>query len=147
MLAHRAVVWFTGENYLPATGFTIQQQDRMVEYLNSGGRLIAMGQDLASVIGEATPDDCAQFFYCYRLGANYVQDSISGNACRTNPVMAAHTAPAALQQLAVDLSAPRVLVDSWSPVRRQRGAPGGQCGRRQLQHRLQRGHGHDQPTV
>ena len=112
MLAYKAVLWYTGENYAATIGLTLAQQDQMVDYLNSGGRLIAMGQDLASTIGEATPNDCAQFFYCYRLGADYVQDSISGFDVPTNPVMAAHTAPAALGNMAIDLSAPRFFLDS-----------------------------------
>ncbi|MBP6440338.1 MAG: S8 family serine peptidase [Caldilineaceae bacterium] len=111
MLAYKAVLWYTGENYLAAQGLTTAQQNRMVDYLNSGGRLLAMGQDLAATIG-AAPDDCSLFLYCSRLGSVYVQDSISDEDVPTNPIMAAHTAPAALRNMAVDLSAPRFFLDS-----------------------------------
>ncbi len=107
MLGYQTVVWFTGENYAVSLGLSLVQQDRMVDYLNSGGRLIAMGQDLSSTLGEATPENCSEFFYCYRLGAVFVQDSISNNQTPMEPVIAAHTAPAALRGLSLDLSVPR----------------------------------------
>lgn len=112
MLAYRAVIWFTGENFYSSIGLTDLNENRLVDYLNSGGRLLAMGQDLASTIGEApappTGECSTQFFYCYRLGSVYLQDSVTDGGRPRVPVMAAHTAPAALQQVAVDLTAPRI---------------------------------------
>ena len=76
LLAYKAILWFTGDHYQPdgtfsvSTGLTQLDQDRLVEYLNGGGTLIAMGQDLAATLGadETDPGPGDYFLYVYRLG-------------------------------------------------------------------------------
>jgi hypothetical protein len=71
------ILHFTGDNYQPDgtftvhTGLTALDLDSLTEYVNGGGKYIAMGQDYS---GAMTDDS---FFYNYRLGAAYIQDSIS----------------------------------------------------------------------
>lgn len=116
LAAYKAVIWFTGDNYYPdgtftvSTGLTGADQDRLVEYLNGGGTLIAMGQDLASVLDAATFDaevGSRNFLYTYRLGANWVQDSVSGFGPPTNLIVDSEEAPAIFDGAVVDLTAPR----------------------------------------
>jgi subtilisin family serine protease len=87
LAAYRAVIYFTGDNFQPngtftvPTGLTQLDQDRLVEYLNGGGTLLAMGQNLAAVLNadEFDPPLPRNFLYVYRLGANWVQNSVSGS--------------------------------------------------------------------
>ena len=56
---YKAIVYETGDNYQPNGTFTVPtplttlDMDRLVEYTNNGGHLIAFGQDLAAVTGSA----------------------------------------------------------------------------------------------
>ncbi len=82
------IIYQTGNNYLrngqitsggvviptPPTGLDM---DRLVEYVNGGGRIIAFGQDLAAATGGSTSSP--PFFYSSVLGAKYLGDSVSGN--------------------------------------------------------------------
>ncbi|RIK42405.1 MAG: hypothetical protein DCC57_18370, partial [Chloroflexi bacterium] len=110
LLAYRAVIFFTGDNYYPngtfsiPTGLTQEDQDRLVEYLNSGGSLIAMGQDLAAALNNAETDDTTSVFYVYRLGANYIQDSLTDEETPTALVLPPGSAPEFFKDLAVDLT-------------------------------------------
>ncbi|MCB9160126.1 MAG: S8 family serine peptidase [Caldilineaceae bacterium] len=116
LMAFKAIVVFTGEAYQPDGTFTVStpltqaDQDRLVEYLNSGGSLIAMGQDLASLLNAAefdAPVGNRNFLYSYRLGANYVQDSVSNGDQPQAMIIASATAPAALRGAMIDLTKPR----------------------------------------
>ena len=77
-----AIVYETGDNYQPNGTFTVPtpltslDMDRLVEYANNGGHLIAFGQDLAAVTAGNTSN--SPFFYSGLLGAKYLQDSING---------------------------------------------------------------------
>ena len=114
LLAYKAILWFTGENNRDDLGTTSSQSNQMVEYMNSGGRLLVMGPDFADVVGQAIPDFCIDFFFCSRLGAEFIQTSVSGETVPALPVRAAQSAPAWLQDLTVDLSAPRrFIADGW----------------------------------
>lgn len=118
---YRAILLFTGDNYEPdgtysiPTGLTQLDQDRLTEYLNSGGSIIAMGQDLSGALGADTPDapvGSRNFLYVYRFGANWIQDSVSGTdaeVLRTPDqyIVPTDAAPAVLANLVVDLTKPR----------------------------------------
>jgi len=86
---YKAIVYHTGDNYYPdgyftvPTPLTIRDQDRLVEYANQGGTILAFGPDLASVLG-ATTSSNAHFFYSAILGAEYLQDSINAEEVYTN---------------------------------------------------------------
>ena len=85
-----AIVYETGDNYQPNGTFTVPtplttlDMDRLVEYANNGGHLIAFGQDLAAVTGSARNDGNEQFFYDFTLGADYQQDSVNAEEVFTD---------------------------------------------------------------
>ena len=109
--AYKAVIYFTGDNYYPDGYFTVStpltelDMDRLTEYANNGGVVIAMGQDLASVLDSAAYDG-GSFFYSYVLGGNYWQDSVTGYSLPTLPVGPLAAAPAEFQGVSLDLSGP-----------------------------------------
>lgn len=109
--AYKAVIYFTGDNYYPDGTFTVAtpltelDMDRLTEYANGGGVVIAMGQDLASVLNSAAYDDNT-FFYSYILGGNYYQDSVTHYDAPTLPVVPMTDAPQAFQSVWLDLSEP-----------------------------------------
>ncbi len=106
--AFDAVLYFTGDNYYPDGTFTVStpltqlDQDRLTEYMNNGGAIIAMGQDVASVLASATTDD-GTFFYNYMLGGNYLQDDVTGAYTATVPIVPLDDAPAALKNASIDV--------------------------------------------
>lgn len=110
LLGYDAIIYFTGDNYnsdgtfTVSTGLTTEDMDRLVEYLNNGGKLIAMGQDLASVLGSATTDSAGHVLYGSRLGANFVQDSLTDFGVPTAYVLPSSTAPEVFQDVIVDLT-------------------------------------------
>jgi len=86
---YKAIIYQTGDNYYRNGSFTvptpltIRDQDRLVEYANDGGAILAFGQDLASVL-YATSSSTAEFFYSSVLGAQYLQDSVNAEEVYTN---------------------------------------------------------------
>lgn len=106
----RAIVYFTGDNYVNGAGLTDADMDKLVEYTNAGGTVIVMGQDMAATIDhDETDPGSPHFFYGSRLGANWIQDSISNNLPPASIIDAASTAPAILANVHVDLTQPRQL--------------------------------------
>ena len=107
--SYQAVIYFTGDNYRPngtytvPTPLTARDMDRLTEYANSGGIVIAMGQDLASVLN-STSSSTASFFYSSVLGGSYKQDSVTLEDLPVLPVTADVNGPAALQGILVDLN-------------------------------------------
>ena len=114
LAAFDAILWFTGDNYEAdgtysiSTGLTQVDLDRLVEYLNNGGKLIAMGQDLASAVGAAefNPTTFVDL-YNGHLDANYVQDSVSGFATPDSFIVPTSSAPGLLSDVVVDLTRAR----------------------------------------
>jgi len=101
------ILHFTGDNYEPDgtypvhTGLTALDIDSLTEYVNGGGRYIAMGQDYSSAMGNDT------FFFNYRLGAGYIQDSISNGQQPSQLIVPTADAPFFLGGLVVDLTQTR----------------------------------------
>ncbi len=102
------IVHFTGDNFEPDgtyspvhTGLTALDIDSLTEYVNGGGRYIAMGQDYSSAM---TNDS---FFYNYRLGAAYIQDSISNEQQPSQLIVPTADAPDILGGLIIDLTQTR----------------------------------------
>jgi len=103
--AFKAVILFTGDNSSAVAGLAQQETDRLLEYLNAGGLVIAMGQDLAQTLqANQTDPSTPTNFYAFGLGANWIQDSVTDEAMPNTLVLAAKDAPAALQALKVDLT-------------------------------------------
>lgn len=81
------VIWFTGNNFISSgmapvpTPLTRIDQNLLIAYLQSGGRLIATGQNLtdASDIERRPPDDPrygrSDLYHAY-LGSRFVQDNV-----------------------------------------------------------------------
>ncbi len=76
LAGYKAVLWFTGDNYASAAGLTVQDQHWLLDYLNNGGAVIAMGQDLAATVG-AAPASSTVWIYNWGLASTWLQDSIS----------------------------------------------------------------------
>lgn len=104
---YKAILHFTGDNYLPGAGISPAETDRLTEYLNQGGTIIAMGQDMAATMKSDVTDDPATFYYQYMLAANWLQDSVTGNRTPTQLIKPVNNAPAAFKGLNVDLTEPR----------------------------------------
>ncbi|MEM7531869.1 MAG: S8 family serine peptidase [Chloroflexota bacterium] len=114
--AFRAVILFTGDNFQPngtfntATGLTKGDEARLVEYLNSGGTLIAMGQDLAAALNmNATdpPPARREILYHDRLGANFIQDSVSTAQMPDQRIDTSPSAPRLFENIQLVLSETR----------------------------------------
>lgn len=109
--AYKAIIYYTGDNYFPDGAFTVQtpltalDMNRLTEYANNGGILIAMGQDMAAVLDSAETDG-GNFFYSSVLGGNWLQDSVSAYNLPDQAVAALPEAPEALQNVSIDLSGP-----------------------------------------
>ena len=71
------IIYQTGDNY-QVTALTQSDKDRLNEYFNGGGHVIALGQDLSSVTGGVVTDPNSYTqFYNRLLGATYLQDSVN----------------------------------------------------------------------
>ena len=105
LAGYRAIVYFTGDNSLAGAGLTTLDTNKLVEYLNSGGAIIAMGQDLAATLSSNVTDvNPPNFFYQNNLGANWIQDSVTGGKTPTQLILPANGAPIALRNVRIDLT-------------------------------------------
>jgi len=114
MLAgYKVVLWFTGSNYYAngdvpfSVGLTPQDQYWLLDFLNGGGKLIAMGQDLSWAIGA----NGGRFSPLYEagLGTDYLWDSISFGETPQALITSAATRVSAWDAVSVDLSRARQL--------------------------------------
>jgi subtilisin family serine protease len=115
LASYQVIVLFTGDNFFPSGTFPVPtpitelDMDRLTEYANTGGILIAMGQDL-SAVANSDETDGGSFFYSFLLGGNWLQDSISSDPPPVPaelpdlPVVGLADAPPAFEDLALDLS-------------------------------------------
>jgi hypothetical protein len=105
--SYQAVIYFTGDNFFPDGSFTVPtpltllDMDRLTEFANGGGILIAMGQDLGAVLNFEN-----SFLYDFVLGGEFLQDSLTGGALPILPVGPYADAPEAFQDVSLDLGAP-----------------------------------------
>lgn len=106
--AYNTVILFTGDFWFN-DNFSDQDVDRLTEYANSGGVIIAMGQDMHGPLGDT-------FFRGYVLGDTRLQDSVSGSALPDLPVVSRADAPAAFHDVALDLSGPQIRTVDLSGV-------------------------------
>ncbi len=114
---YQIIIWFTGDYNLPSgaatvpTPLTEADQDLLIAYLQSGGNLIAIGQDLAeaSDINNNPPND-PRFFrsdlYHSYLGARFVQDDVFSQTATLDRSIAGTAAQRWTTDIALDLSAP-----------------------------------------
>jgi len=110
LTTYRAVLYFTGNNYFPSgyfavpTPLTQRDGDILTEYANQGGLVIAMGQDMASVLN-SLDEDAAWTLYQFVLGGKYVQDSVSNELTPTLPIQSLTSAPPAFQSMSINVGA------------------------------------------
>lgn len=107
LAGYGAVLWFTGDNYATVAGLTSQDQYNLLDYLNNGGKVIAMGQDLAATIG-AAPASTTNWLYNWGLSAVWVQDSVSAGETPTGYATRSSIAPPIVSGVVVSLTQPYV---------------------------------------
>ncbi|NLV73678.1 MAG: S8 family serine peptidase [Chloroflexi bacterium] len=103
------IIWFTGDTWeadghdIVPTPFTQWDKDVMANYLNQGGRLIVMGQNLAHTLNAG--NDPGYFsgvmLYDFNLGAVYLQNTVTNEELPTQPFVAMPSAPKAYQNVSV----------------------------------------------
>lgn len=109
--SYKAVIYFTGDNFYPDGTFTVStpltnlDMNRLTEYANSGGIVIAMGQDMSAVLASDDPNNNT-FFYSSVLGGQWLQDSVTGFTLPSEHVQALADGPAAFDGVTLDLSGP-----------------------------------------
>ncbi len=103
LTGYKAIVLFTGDNNLSPV-----DNNSLTEYLNNGGTVIAMGQNLAATWGaDQTDPDQPVFVYTYQLSANWIQNSLTGQNTPSQLLLPPGEAPVAFRTMRVDLTAPR----------------------------------------
>jgi subtilisin family serine protease len=109
LLRYRTVLWFTGDSATRGPhGLSEADQARLMDYLNSGGRLLATGQNLAAASAlESGPG--RTLLYRGYMGAEYLQDSLFSGpspALPPQPSVTASGPNSFLGNLRLDLGLP-----------------------------------------
>jgi hypothetical protein len=79
--SYETIIYFTGDNFWTDGSFTVStpptnwDQNLLLEYLRSGGRVLATGQDMAAALGANGYNDPTGL-YNYHFGAEYIQDHV-----------------------------------------------------------------------
>lgn len=109
---YRAIVYQTGDNSLSdasgllpgASAPTNLDMNRLVAYVNAGGRLAMFGQDLAATLNSASPTS-ASFLYGEVLGAVWRRDSVTGGTVYSDTLALVTGLPGTpFERLSVDVS-------------------------------------------
>ncbi len=74
------IIWQTGDNFRENPPSDLDM-NRLTEYLNAGGHVLAFGQDLASTFSATTSPP---FVFSDRFGAQYLQDSVNAENVYTD---------------------------------------------------------------
>jgi subtilisin family serine protease len=107
--AYEAILYFSGDNFYPDGSFTVAtpltslDMNRLNEYANDGGIVIAMGQDATWVMNDS-------FFAASTLGAQRIQDSVTGFTLPDRAVIPMTDAPEEFEDVVLDLSGPDTFV-------------------------------------
>jgi subtilisin family serine protease len=106
------IIYETGDFSIPdaaniipgTTAPTAFDSNRLVEYVNGGGRLVAFGQDFAATFNAAAAST-APFLYSETIGAERLSDSVTGGTVLTRTQQLVTGAPGTpFEQLTFDLS-------------------------------------------
>jgi len=106
--AYKAVIYFTGDwwrpngTYTVPTPLTSDDMYALNEYAQSGGLVIAMGQDLSGVWASNSTAN-AHFTYSWTLGGNWLQDSVNSETISPTFTISS-TTYLPMQGLTLDLS-------------------------------------------
>ncbi|MDM8530353.1 S8 family serine peptidase [Anaerolineales bacterium HSG25] len=100
LMTYKTIIYVTGNNSSPL----LSEQDLNVlsEYLNSGGTMIAMGQNLAAALDSNKIDE-GQLFYSVSLGANWLQESVTNSQAPSRLIAATQSAPSVFQEMNIDV--------------------------------------------
>ncbi len=108
LLRYKTVIWFTGDAHAQFFGAkSTADQQRLRDYLHSGGRLLATGQDLSHRLADGWTAGSSLLYFGY-LGAGYVQDDLFQGPLPLPPRPSIRAADSAsfLGAMRLDLSAP-----------------------------------------
>ncbi len=109
LLQYKTVLWFTGDNAAQSSERqTEADQMRLRDYLNSGGRLLVSGQNVA-VVSQLDSGVGNTLLYGGYLGAKYISDDVFEGALRglpPRPSIAAASGASFLNGVRLDLSTP-----------------------------------------
>ncbi len=89
------IVYFTGDH--DGGGLPAWCSDRLTEYANGGGRLIAMGQDLSQLF------DQDGMFFSYILGGHVWLDNLTDDSLPSLKVVGHDEAPSVFRRVSLDL--------------------------------------------
>ncbi|MFD3163242.1 S8 family serine peptidase [Herpetosiphon sp. NSE202] len=109
---YKAIIYFTGNYdqrngaFTVATPLTALDMDRLTEYANNGGTIIAMGQNLAQVLNSTSPDT-ESFFYASVLSGEFLRPNINSSnvVTVTKPLTATTQAPEVFQDMEININA------------------------------------------
>lgn len=106
MSSYEAIILFTGDRYQTTAGLPLGAFDlnRLVEYVNSGGILLVMGQDFSSAVGATPANPTGPFLFGSVLGGEYLQDSVTAGMTPTLMITPSSNAPSAFMTVTVDIS-------------------------------------------
>jgi subtilisin family serine protease len=112
---HELIIWFTGDNFVPSgalpvvTPLTETDQNLLIAYLQSGGNLIASGQDMADA-SDINPDPHPAYgrslLYGGYLGAQWVRDDVFTNTETLERIAMGSGSQPWTDDIVLDLSAP-----------------------------------------
>lgn len=113
---HEIIIWFTGDNAAPDGSFIVPtpltaiDQDILIAYLQSGGSLIATGQDLtwaADISPDPDPFYGRSDIYHSYLGARFVQDDVFNTMLLDEQRLAGTGAQPWLENIVLDVGVPQ----------------------------------------
>jgi len=90
------LIYFSGDNW---AALSDQQGNRLTEYANGGGRMLAMGQDISNIFNND------EIFYSYVLGGRSWWDNLTDDRLPDRNLIAHADAPPAFSRVALDLTA------------------------------------------
>ena len=130
---HDVILWLTGDNvhpdgyYVPSTPMTARDQELLMAYLEQGGRLLAVGQNLAEasdVNPDADPTWGRSTLYHHYLGAHWLQGALYGGGFPPSQTASLYGLPRTfLEGVALDVGNVGTGADNQSSV--DEIAPGG----------------------
>lgn len=97
LMAFPVVVLFTGDNFASDL-LSVADQNRLTEYLNNGGTLIATGQDLTSIV------DPTEFLTAFNFSVELKGDGVAGDDIPSTPLASAGGVPAHFQNMVVNVA-------------------------------------------
>ena len=96
-----AMVYFSGDNRNPMDNLYV---DRLTEYANGGGHIIAMGQNISNIFSEGDALKSIKFFWGNILKGLVWQHGLTGGKLPEHDIVAFANAPSAFQNIHLDLS-------------------------------------------